>query len=416
MDKEESSTQRSHVPTFPSDLADSDMFKILAADGSSSSSLETSLDGVDAAIDANKIQLMKAKLVLSNTLDQVCNIDHSTYTEEEISKVAKEIFERHIKDEKLQLDAVKKQGFFSIVWKNILGNCPFPKQKPHKTREEERDLAKKIIQKITENAKDQCIKQLKKKAKQFKSRQKKLLQKLGCVQRTTSRVWNEVQKKLQMKIPEPTKRKHITEIVSRKIGRLNRKIAEKRARIVQKLSQFQEEIEFFTPKEKKVLLNGSQLNKQIGKLTKEIITAETQKKVMIDAQTKKRDKLENNVNQLIAKKYVLEAIQREEKEWAEKRVQLEKLQREQFGELVKKYQKKKNLLQKKLKILEKKYSAGMKAIKKSSQYEMQSLRSNAEDLLNEGENVKAGISNIKSAVEKSSNKVNREDEDVISFD
>ena len=128
MDKEESSTQRSHVPTFPSDLADSDMFKILAADGSSSSSLETSLDGVDAAIDANKIQLMKAKLVLSNTLDQVCNIDHSTYTEEEISKVAKEIFERHIKDEKLQLDAVKKQGFFSIVWKNILGNCPFPKQ------------------------------------------------------------------------------------------------------------------------------------------------------------------------------------------------------------------------------------------------------------------------------------------------
>jgi hypothetical protein len=85
-------------------------------------------------------------------------------------------------------------------------------------------------------------------------------------------------------------------------------------------------------------------------LTTEIISAEKEKRSLIEKQTLKRDALENNVNQLIAKKYVLEAIQREEKEWAEKRIKLEKMQREQFGQLVKKYQKKKNLLQKKLEI------------------------------------------------------------------
>ena len=75
-------------------------------------------------------------------------------------------------------------------------------------------------------------------------------------------------------------------------------------------------------------------------MTKEIISAEGEKQSLIQKQNLKRDALENNVNQLIAKKYVLEAIQREEEEWAEKRIKLEKMQREQFGELVKKYQKK----------------------------------------------------------------------------
>jgi hypothetical protein len=144
-------------------------------------------------------------------------------------------------------------------------------------------------------------------------------------------------------------------------------------------------------------------------LTKEIISAEGEKQSLIQKQNLKRDALENNVNQLIAKKYVLEAIQREEEEWAEKRIKLEKMQREQFGELVKKYQKKKNLLQRKLKILEKKYKVGMKAIDKSARYELQGLRSNAEDLLNEGDNVKQGIRNIKDAVGESSEKVNKED-------
>jgi lysozyme family protein len=121
--------------------------------------------------------------------------------------------------------------------------------------------------------------------------------------------------------------------VSKKIARLNTQIAKKREIIVQKLSEFQEEVEFFTPKEKKILLNGSQLNKysikknisqqknrQIKKLTTDIISAEKEKNSLIKKQTLKRDELENNVNQLIAKKYVLEAIQLEEKEWAEKRI------------------------------------------------------------------------------------------------
>jgi hypothetical protein len=55
-------------------------------------------------------------------------------------------------------------------------------------------------------------------------------------------------------------------------------------------------------------------------LTTDIISAENEKNSLIQKQTLKRDELENNVNQLIAKKYVLEAIQREEKEWAEKRI------------------------------------------------------------------------------------------------
>lgn len=85
------------------------------------------------------------------------------------------------------------------------------------------------------------------------------------------------------------------------------------------------------------------------------------------------------------------------------------MQREQFGELVKKYQKKKNLLQGKLKILEKKYANGMKAIDKSARYELQGLTSDAEDLLNEGDNVKQGIRNIKDSVNKSSKEVNKAD-------
>jgi hypothetical protein len=85
------------------------------------------------------------------------------------------------------------------------------------------------------------------------------------------------------------------------------------------------------------------------------------------------------------------------------------MQREQFGELVKKYQKKKNLLQGKLKILEKKYADGMKAIDKSARYELQGLTSDAEDLLNEGDNVKQGIRNIKDSVNKSSKEVNKAD-------
>jgi hypothetical protein len=120
--------------------------------------------------------------------------------------------------------------------------------------------------------------------------------------------------------------------VSKKITLLNAQILKKREIIVQKLSQFQQEVEFFTPKEKKVLLNGSQLNKysikktiskknrQIKKLTTKIINAEKEKNSLIQKQTSQREALENNVNQLIAKKYVLEAIQREEKEWAEKRI------------------------------------------------------------------------------------------------
>jgi hypothetical protein len=55
-------------------------------------------------------------------------------------------------------------------------------------------------------------------------------------------------------------------------------------------------------------------------LTTKIINAEKEKNSLIQKQTSKREALENNVNQLIAKKYVLEAIQREEKEWAEKRI------------------------------------------------------------------------------------------------
>jgi hypothetical protein len=51
----------------------------------------------------------------------------------------------------------------------------------------------------------------------------------------------------------------------------------------------------------------------------------------------------------------------------------------------------------------------MKAIDKSAKYELQGLRSNAEDLLNEGDNVKQGIRNIKDAVGESSKKVNSED-------
>jgi hypothetical protein len=55
------SDQKPNFPNYPSDLADSVMFKGLAMDASSS--MDTSYDGADLSTDENKIQLMKAKLV-----------------------------------------------------------------------------------------------------------------------------------------------------------------------------------------------------------------------------------------------------------------------------------------------------------------------------------------------------------------
>merc|ERR1711974_516860 len=148
---------------------------------------------------------------------------------------------------------------------------------------------------------------------------------------------------MEEKIPEEKKREHIKEFVEQKLSEMLEKIEDRKKKVVEDLNKFQEEITLFTNDEKEVLLNGEELNDQIADLTKTIYDAEKEKKQIIEEQNLKRTKMESRVNKMIAKKFVLEAIQKEEAEWTERRIELEKAQKEQFDKLVEKYQAKKTI-------------------------------------------------------------------------
>lgn len=377
----------------------------------------------------------KAKHVLDDTIDLICNNDYILDQKSpNFRSLILKLLDQKAQEYELDLSSPQKKEKFTLLTLSKIEKTCSESSSPdaiiddtlidkilqdsgsyknnlqylidHAT-DNELTLAKKIFEKIKKSSDDQCTEQLASQDDGLEETNEnhRDAEWFQCKQNTVREVWQEVALQMKSKVVDNASRRTIKALIRQKIDKLYHEYR-KQSKASKKNYLDDKEVDYtnvfgtFDSDEKVLLDNGDLIDKQIETLTEEIIKAENYKQQWQTEKKTQQVEIEKNVNRLIAKKYVLQAVQREQSEWAVKRTRLENLQKEQFKTLMESYNKKKVLLQDKINVLEKTFRSTVHDIKKTTKHEMKNMAVDANNLVSQSKNIAKGLIKVESAVKK----------------